>query len=97
MFFCMAFRILRLFLNWQMFTNGMRESVSSMVCLKDIPLEAFKIMLEFMYSGELNKEATEGINTLLLQLLLLADEFGVTLLHLECCKILLECLSEVIL
>ncbi|XP_049362808.1 BTB/POZ domain-containing protein At2g30600 [Solanum verrucosum] len=78
----------------KMFTNGMRESVSSVVCLKDVPLEAFKIMLEFMYSGELNKEATEGINTLLLQLLLLADEFGVTLLHQECCKILLECLSE---
>lgn len=95
--FFIAFRILRTFLNWQMFTNGMRESVSSMVCLKDVPLEAFKIMLEFMYSGELNKGATEGINTLLLQLLLLADEFGVTLLHQECCKILLECLSEVIL
>ncbi|KAM3236841.1 BTB/POZ domain-containing protein [Capsicum annuum] len=78
----------------KMFTNGMRESISSTVCLKDVPLEAFKIMLEFMYSGELNKEATEGINTLLLQLLLLADEFGVTLLHQECCKILLECLSE---
>ncbi|CAN4123088.1 unnamed protein product [Withania somnifera] len=78
----------------KMFTNGMRESVSSMVCLKDVPPEAFKIMLEFMYSGELNKEATEGINTSLLQLLLLADEFGVTLLHQECCKILLECLSE---
>ncbi|XP_055833872.1 BTB/POZ domain-containing protein At2g30600 isoform X1 [Solanum dulcamara] len=78
----------------KMFTNGMRESVSSMICLKDVPLEAFKIMLEFMYSGELNKEATAGINTLLLQLLLLADEFGVTLLHQECCKILLECLSE---
>ncbi|CAN4094082.1 unnamed protein product [Withania somnifera] len=78
----------------KMFTNGMRESVSSMVCLKDVPVEAFKIMLEFMYSGELNKEATEGINTLLLQLLLLADEFGVTVLHQECCKILLECLSE---
>ncbi|KAK4348915.1 hypothetical protein RND71_031670 [Anisodus tanguticus] len=78
----------------KMFTNGMRESVSSVVSLKDVPLEAFKIMLEFMYSGKLNKEATEEINTLLLQLLLLADEFGVTLLHQECCKILLECLSE---
>lgn len=89
--------VLSKILNWQMFTNGMRESASSMVCLKDVPLEAFKIMLEFMYTGELNKEATGGINTLLLQLLLLADEFGVTLLHQECCKILLECLSEVIL
>ncbi|XP_070028530.1 BTB/POZ domain-containing protein At2g30600 isoform X1 [Nicotiana sylvestris] len=78
----------------KMFTNGMRESASSMVCLKDVPFEAFKIMLEFMYTGEINKEATGGINTLLLQLLLLADEFGVTLLHQECCKILLECLSE---
>ncbi|CAL5438985.1 unnamed protein product [Camellia sinensis] len=77
-----------------MFTNGMTESISSKVLLQDVPLEAFKAMLEFMYYGELNKEDTMDIDTLLLQLLLLADQFGVTLLHQECCKTLLECLSE---
>ncbi|XP_059634394.1 BTB/POZ domain-containing protein At2g30600 [Cornus florida] len=78
----------------KMFTNGMSESISSEVCLRDVPLEAFKVMLEFMYSGELNKEERMDIGTLLLQLLLLADQFGVTLLHQECCKMLLECISE---
>ncbi|GMQ07255.1 hypothetical protein CsSME_00051528 [Camellia sinensis var. sinensis] len=77
-----------------MFTNGMSESISSKVLLQDVPLEAFKAMLEFMYYGELNKEDTMDIDTLLLQLLLLADQFRVTLLHQECCKTLLECLSE---
>lgn len=78
----------------KMFTNGMSESISSEVFLKDVSLEAFKIMLEFMYSGELNKEDTMDIGILLLQLLLLADQFGVSVLHQECCKTLLECLSE---
>ncbi|KAF5943186.1 hypothetical protein HYC85_020828 [Camellia sinensis] len=78
----------------KMFTNGMSESISSKALLQDVPLEAFKAMLEFMYYGELNKEDTMDIDTLLLQLLLLADQFGVTLLHQECCKTLLECLSE---
>ncbi|KAK6116169.1 hypothetical protein DH2020_008438 [Rehmannia glutinosa] len=78
----------------KMFTNGMTESVSTKVCLKDICFEAFKIMLDFMYSGEVNKDNTMGIDTLLLQLLLLADQFGVSLLHQECCKRLLEHLSE---
>ncbi|KAK4434125.1 BTB/POZ domain-containing protein [Sesamum alatum] len=78
----------------KMFTNGMTESVSSKVCLKDVCFEAFNIMLKFMYSGEVNKEDTMDIDTLLLQLLLLADQFGVSLLHQECCKRLLEHLSE---
>lgn len=77
-----------------MFTNGMTESVSSRVYLKDVCLEAFQIMLDFMYTGELNEGAME-IDVLLLQLLLLADQFGVSLLHQECCKRLLEHLSEV--
>lgn len=83
-------------MHMQMFTNGMTESVSSKVCLKDVCFEAFKIMLDFMYCGEVNKEDTMGTGTLLLQLLLLADQFGVSLLHQECCKRLLEHLSEVI-
>lgn len=79
----------------QMFTNGMTESVSSQVHLKEVYFEAFKIMLEFMYTGVVYMEDTMDIDTLLLQLLLLADQFGVSLLHQECCKRLLEHLSEV--
>lgn len=78
----------------KMFTNGMTESVSSEVHLKDVYFEAFKIMLEFMYTGVVYMEDTMDIDTLLLQLLLLADQFGVSLLHQECCKRLLEHLSE---
>ncbi|XP_057502787.1 BTB/POZ domain-containing protein At2g30600 [Actinidia eriantha] len=78
----------------KMFTNGMSESISSKVLFQDVPLEAFESMLEFMYCGELNREDTMDIGTLLLQLLLLADQFGVSLLHQECCKTFLECLSE---
>ena len=80
-----------------MFTNGMSETMSSEVSLRDVSPEAFKAMLEFMYSGELDMEATVVAGALLLQILFLADQFGVTLLHQECCKTLLECLSEVVL
>lgn len=79
-----------------MFTNGMSESSSSEVYLSDVLPEAFKIMLNFMYSGEIGLEDTEDFGNLLLQLLFLADKFGVTLLYQECCKLLLECLSEVV-
>ncbi|PON60550.1 Voltage dependent potassium channel [Parasponia andersonii] len=78
----------------KMFTNGMSETNSSEVLLRDVSPEVFKGMLDFMYSGELNLEVTMESGALLLQLLLLADQFGVTLLHQECCKTLLECLSE---
>ncbi|XP_027148485.1 BTB/POZ domain-containing protein At2g30600 [Coffea eugenioides] len=78
----------------KMFTNGMSESVAPVVCLKDVSFDAFRVMLEFMYNGDFAKGDTLDIGTLLLQLLLLADQFGVTLLHQECCKTFLECLSE---
>ncbi|WKA09250.1 hypothetical protein VitviT2T_026915 [Vitis vinifera] len=78
----------------KMFTNGMSESISSKVCLRDVSPQAFNAMLEFMYSGKLDIDDTMDTGTLLLQLLLLADQFGVALLHQECCKTLLECLSE---
>lgn len=73
----------------------MAESISSEICLKDVSPEAFSHMVSFMYSGEINMEDDPNSGNLLLQLLLLADQFGVTLLHQECCKLLLECLSEV--
>lgn len=78
----------------KMFTNGMSETLAEKICLKDVPLDAFCVLLEFMYNGGFSKEDTMDIGTLLLQLLLLADQFGVSLLHQECCKTLLECLSE---
>ncbi|KAJ6411897.1 hypothetical protein OIU84_005045 [Salix udensis] len=78
----------------KMFTNGMSESSSSEVFLRDMSPEAFKVMLEFMYSGELILEGSVEFGTLLLQALLLADQFGVTLLYQECYKTLLECLTE---
>lgn len=79
-----------------MFTNGMSETLAEKIFLIDVPLDAFRILLEFMYNGGFSKEDTMDIGTQLLQLLLLADQFGVSLLHQECCKTLLECLSEVI-
>lgn len=78
-----------------MFTNGMIESSSSEINLRDVSAEAFSIMLEFMYSGELVMDFKE-MNPLLLDLLLLSDQFGVTSLQRECCKRILECLSEVL-
>lgn len=81
----------------QMFTNGMRESVSSEVCLKDVPPKAFKVMIDYFYNGGLDLEDTADGNMLLLELLLLADQFGVSLLHQDCCKTLLERVSEVVL
>ncbi|XP_061356581.1 BTB/POZ domain-containing protein At2g30600 isoform X2 [Gastrolobium bilobum] len=77
----------------KMFTNGMSESTSSEITLRDVPPEAFKAMLDFLYEGQLNDGIIDS-GALLLQLLLLADQFGVTSLHQECCKMLLECLSE---
>lgn len=78
-----------------MLTSGMRESISSKIWLSDVTPEAVKTMVEFMYTGELKLEDIMDVGGLLLQLLLLADQFGITLLHQECCKMLLECLSEV--
>ncbi|KAG2308633.1 hypothetical protein Bca52824_028381 [Brassica carinata] len=78
----------------KMFTNGMSESHSSTIYLTDVSPEAFKAMLNFMYSGELNMEDTLNFGSDLIHLLFLADRFGVVPLHQECCKMLLECLSE---
>ncbi|KAK7321838.1 hypothetical protein VNO77_32825 [Canavalia gladiata] len=77
----------------RMFTNGMSESMSSEITIRDVPPEAFKAMLDFLYDGQLNDQVIDS-GALLLQLLLLADQFGVTFLQQECCKMLLESLSE---
>ncbi|KAL8172170.1 hypothetical protein V2J09_023974 [Rumex salicifolius] len=78
----------------KMFTNGMSESSSDKVCLREISPEPVKAMLEFMYGGELNSEYALHNGSILLQLLLLSDQFGIIPLQQECCKILLECLAE---
>lgn len=77
----------------KMFTNGMIESNSSDISLRDVSAEAFSVMLQFMYSGELEMDSMET-SSLLIPLLLLADQFGVTNLQRECCRCLLDCLSE---
>ncbi|KAK9756671.1 hypothetical protein RND81_01G113800 [Saponaria officinalis] len=78
----------------KMFTNGMSESISSKVHLREVSAEAFKTMLDYMYSGELSMEELKENQSLLLHVLLLADRFDIRLLQQECCKILLEFLSE---
>ncbi|GAB2300447.1 hypothetical protein Dimus_038613 [Dionaea muscipula] len=78
----------------KMFTNGMSESRSPEICLREVSPDAFRVMLEFMYSAELDVGEVVANGTLLLQLLLLADQFCVPLLQQECCKILLEHFSE---
>ncbi|XP_068646568.1 BTB/POZ domain-containing protein At2g30600 isoform X2 [Aristolochia californica] len=78
----------------KMFTNGMKESNSSEIYLRNVHPNAFSAMLEFMYSGELNLKDDDEMESLLLPLLILADQFGVDCLHQECCKYLSECLSE---
>lgn len=75
----------------------MRESASAKVYLREVSPEALQAMLDYMYSGELNSEDFKDNDTLLLHLLLLADQFGITHLQQECCKILLERLYEVVL
>ncbi|XP_020242844.1 BTB/POZ domain-containing protein At2g30600 [Asparagus officinalis] len=77
----------------KMFTNGMVESSCSDISFTDVPAEAFVVMLQFMYSGVLEMNQGE-MASLLIPLLVLADQFGVMFLQQECCKYLLEFLSE---
>lgn len=80
----------------KMFTNGMKESSASNVRFEDVSAEAFFLLLQFMYSGEL-KVDTQEITSVLVQLLLLSDQFGITILQFECCKRIMELLSEAFL
>ncbi|XP_020576565.1 BTB/POZ domain-containing protein At2g30600 [Phalaenopsis equestris] len=77
----------------KMFTGGMVESKSTNVTFSDVSSEAFLAMLHFMYSGELEIEK-DKVDSLLIPLILLADQFDITFLQRECCKRLLECISE---
>uniref|UniRef100_A0A0A9DPL4 BTB domain-containing protein n=1 Tax=Arundo donax TaxID=35708 RepID=A0A0A9DPL4_ARUDO len=77
----------------KMFTNGMKESNASDVFFKDVSTEAFILLLQFMYYGKL-KVDTRDITSMLVQLLLLSDQFAITILQFECCKRIMEHLSE---
>ncbi|XP_006664953.1 BTB/POZ domain-containing protein At2g30600 [Oryza brachyantha] len=77
----------------KMFTNGMKESSASNAFFEDVPVEAFFLLIQFMYSGELKVDAKE-ITPLLVELLLLSDQFGIMALQFECCKRIMEFLSE---
>uniref|UniRef100_A0ACD5ZNT1 Uncharacterized protein n=1 Tax=Avena sativa TaxID=4498 RepID=A0ACD5ZNT1_AVESA len=77
----------------KMFTNGMKESKATDVFFEDVSAQAFSLLLQFMYSGELIVE-DRYITSVLLQLLLLSDQFGITVLQFECCKRIMEFLSE---
>ncbi|KAL4186491.1 hypothetical protein AMTRI_Chr09g34160 [Amborella trichopoda] len=78
----------------KMFTNGMSESKSSRICLRDVHADAFLAMLHFMYTGEFKDNDSWEMGSLLLPLLVLSDQYGVDFLQQECCKYLLDCLSE---
>lgn len=78
----------------KMFTNGMSESNASEVCLRDVSPEAFLAMVHFMYSGKLDMDERQDLGSLLLPLILLADQFGIHLLQQECCECLFECISK---
>uniref|UniRef100_A0A0C9RL84 TSA: Wollemia nobilis Ref_Wollemi_Transcript_12672_3093 transcribed RNA sequence n=1 Tax=Wollemia nobilis TaxID=56998 RepID=A0A0C9RL84_9CONI len=78
----------------KMFTNGMSESSCSEVHLRDVSPEAFLVMLHFMYCGQVDIDEKEDMGSLLLPLILLADQFGIYRLRQECCEYLLESLSE---
>lgn len=78
----------------KMFTNGMSESNSSEIWLRNVPLDVLTVMLQFMYSGVLHAEDTIDSVNLVLQLLMLADQYGIAPLREECCKSLLNCLCE---
>ncbi|KAF2318152.1 hypothetical protein GH714_001260 [Hevea brasiliensis] len=49
----------------EMFTNGQSESKSSKVSLSVVSLEAFKVVLDSMYSGEISLEDTKNFGLLM--------------------------------
>uniref|UniRef100_A0A804R245 BTB domain-containing protein n=1 Tax=Zea mays TaxID=4577 RepID=A0A804R245_MAIZE len=77
----------------KMFTNGMKESNAADIFFEDVPPKPFFLLLQFMYYGELKLD-TGDITSVLVQLLLLADQFAITVLQFECCKRIMEYLSE---
>lgn len=81
--------------DFQMFTSGMRESKKDSVLIRDVSLEPFLVMIGFMYKGDFELAMEEESGSLLLSLLILADQFGVQLLQQKSIEVILEFLSEV--
>ena len=73
----------------------MLESKASKISLSDVSVDAFLVLLHFMYNGKLEMEDETRIEDLLVPLLMLADQFGIKLLHQQCCSYFLQLLSEV--
>ncbi|BBM99480.1 hypothetical protein MPTK1_1g21560 [Marchantia polymorpha subsp. ruderalis] len=78
----------------KMFTNGMRESKKDNVLIRDVCIEPFLVMIDFMYKGHFEPGIEEDSGSNLLSLLILADQFGVQLLQQKCVEVILENLSE---
>lgn len=79
-----------------MFTNGMWESNIGEIVVRAVAPEPFMAMLRFMYGGYLDLEEKDENGTLLLPLLVLADQYAIQILQQECCMRLLDCLTEVV-
>ncbi|XP_024518354.1 BTB/POZ domain-containing protein At2g30600 [Selaginella moellendorffii] len=78
----------------KMFTIGMKESNRTRVTIKDVHLDAFMTTIRFMYTGRLDLEGKDNAGSLLLPLLIMADRYGVRVLHQECLDHLLACVNE---
>lgn len=77
----------------KMFTNGMRESRTRQICIRDVQPDVFLAMLKFMYRSHLDLGDDE-LDSFLLSLLILADRFGIPLLQHACSLKLIEVLSK---
>ncbi|CAM6116675.1 unnamed protein product [Calypogeia fissa] len=78
----------------KMFTNGMRESKMDTVSIQDVGFEPLLVMVNFMYKGHLQVHGLENMGSVLLPLLISADQFGMHLLQKKCIDYLLGCLTK---
>ncbi|CAL5045157.1 unnamed protein product [Urochloa decumbens] len=85
----------------QFLANGKHSDINIHVNGHGLVAKGHKLILslwsvplaKFMYYGELKLD-TRDITSVLVELLLLSDQFAVTVLQFECCKRIMECLSE---
>ncbi|KAH7291551.1 hypothetical protein KP509_29G021400 [Ceratopteris richardii] len=78
----------------KMFTNGMWESSTTKICVRDVEPDVFLAMLRFMYCGRLVLCQNDELDSFLISLLILADRFGIPLLQHACSLKLIEVLSK---
>merc|ERR1711907_440339 len=67
-----------------MFSAGMRESFENRVPIQGVPYDAFRAMLNFLYSGQLEDPVRPDAVSWYLDLLLAADQFCVEYLKMVC-------------